>query len=107
VAFADPSSAVECAVAIQRRLKEHRREHGFAPQVRIGLHATKALRTGGGYKGQGVHEAARLGALAQGGEIVVSRETLGDVPRHRLSESREINLKGVSKPIEVVTIDWN
>jgi class 3 adenylate cyclase/tetratricopeptide (TPR) repeat protein len=107
VAFADPNSAVECAVAIQRRLKEHRREHGFAPQVRIGLHATEALRTGGGYKGKGVHEAARLGALAQGGEIVVSRETLGEVPRHRLSESREVNLKGVSKPIEIVTINWN
>jgi class 3 adenylate cyclase len=107
VAFEDSDSAVECAVAIQRRLKDHRREHGFAPQVRIGLHAAEALRTGGGYKGKGVHEAARIGALAQGGEIVVSKGTLGEVSRYRLSQPREVNLKGVPQPVEVVTIAWD
>lgn len=108
VAFGDASSAIECAVAIQRRLRDHRREHGFAPQVRIGLHATEALRSGSSYKGKGVHEAARIAALAQGGEILVSRPSLGNVAlRHALSLPRAVSLKGVSGPIEVVTVDWN
>ena len=38
VAFADGRSALECAIATQRTLDQHRREHGFAPQVRIGVH---------------------------------------------------------------------
>ena len=37
VAFEDPSAAIEAAVGVQRSLAEHRRSHGFAPQVRIGL----------------------------------------------------------------------
>ena len=40
VAFPDAASALASAVEIQRRLVEHRRDHGFAPQVRMGLHAT-------------------------------------------------------------------
>ncbi|MGH2756433.1 MAG: adenylate/guanylate cyclase domain-containing protein, partial [Actinomycetota bacterium] len=108
VAFDDADSAIECSVAIQRRLRDHRREHGFAPQVRIGLHATEALRSGSGYKGKGVHEAARIGALAQAGEVVISRGTLGDTAsRHQLSDPREVTLKGVSQPVEVVTIAWS
>src|SRR5207342_2253348 len=44
VSFWDVASAVSCAREIQRRLAEHRRDHGFAPQVRIGLHAAEATR---------------------------------------------------------------
>ena len=35
VAFTSPASALECAVAVQRALAEHRRAHGFAPFVRM------------------------------------------------------------------------
>ena len=48
VAFPDARNAVDCACAIQRRLAAHRREHGFAPPVRIGVHAAVATRVGGG-----------------------------------------------------------
>ncbi len=41
VAFEDASAAIE--VAVQRSLAEHRRGHGFAPQVRIGLHEAEAF----------------------------------------------------------------
>lgn len=64
IAFGTVQEAVTCAVDIQRTLAEHRRTHGFAPQVRIGLHATSALRRGKGFSGKGVHLAARL--MAQG-----------------------------------------
>jgi len=105
VAFAEPTDALECAVAVQRSLADHRREHGFAPQVRIGLHAAEAARQGAGYKGRGVHEAARIGALADGGEIVASRETV-DGGRYVLSEPRAEELKGFEEPVELVTVAW-
>lgn len=107
VGFKDVLASVDCAVAIQRTLAEHRRAHGFAPQVRIGLHGAEAVRRGLDYGGKGVHEAARISALAGPGEILVSRESLSDQPsRYRVSEAREVILKGISEPIVVVSIDW-
>lgn len=47
VAFAASESALDCACSIQRSLRDHRRDHGFAPRVRIGIHATEATDRGG------------------------------------------------------------
>ncbi len=107
IAFADPPSAIECAVAIQRRLAEQRRTQGFAPEVRIGLHAAEASRRGAEYKGKGVHEAARISSLADGGEILASAATVSQGPiRFPVSEPRSAELKGVPEPVDVVSIDW-
>jgi class 3 adenylate cyclase len=76
VAFPDATSAVACAVAIQRSLAEHRRTHGFAPQVRIGLHAGDVVKKGADYRGRGVHVASRVAALAGAAEIVATEETV-------------------------------
>ena len=107
VAFEDPASAVACAVAIQRRLAEHRREHGFAPQVRIGVHAADVSRHGAAYKGRGVHAAARIAGLAEGGEILASAATSAAVPAATASEPRSVELKGIAGPVEIVVIDWH
>jgi class 3 adenylate cyclase len=76
VAFQSPAAAVRCAVAVQSGLAAHRRTAGFAPQVRIGIHAQEALEGDDGYRGHGVHVAARVGAEAAAGEILVSAGTL-------------------------------
>ena len=106
VAFDDATDAMECAVQIQRRLGEHRKEHGFAPQVRIGLHRAEATRKGQDYGGRGVHTAARIGALAQGGEILATTQVIESGSRHRfpVSDRRTVVLKGVSEPAEVVSV---
>ncbi len=107
VAFESPQSAIEAAVAVQRALAEQRRTHGFAPPVRIGLHQAEAAVRGMDYAGKGVHEAARIGALAEGGEILASAQTAGSgAARFAVSEPRSARLKGVSQPIEVVRVDW-
>jgi class 3 adenylate cyclase len=106
VAFADASAAIACAVEIQRRLAQHRRDHGFAPQVRVGLHATEAEADGANYKGRGVHEAARISAVAQGGEIVASRATVAGARSIAVSEVGEVKLKGIERPVELVALDW-
>ncbi len=107
VAFESASAAIDCAVAIQRALADHRKTHGFSPQLRIGLHATEAARSGGGFRGKGVHQAARIASMAEGGEILVSRTALEtEISRYPTSEAKMMNLKGISEPIEVSTIDW-
>ncbi|MGH2813158.1 MAG: adenylate/guanylate cyclase domain-containing protein [Actinomycetota bacterium] len=107
VAFEKSQQAIESAVAIQKKLAEHRRSHGFAPQVRIGIHETQATVKGLDYGGKGVHEAARIGALAEGGEILSSRSTLASAScRYPMGESRSVTLKGIKEPVEVATIAW-
>ena len=86
--FESARAAVEAAVAIQRALAAEI----VAPDVRIGAHAGGAFRTdseSSDYGGQGVHVAARVGAAAGAGEILVSAETLDGVSTaFRLSAPR-------------------
>jgi adenylate cyclase len=107
VGFDSPEAAVACAVAIQRRLADHRKQHGFAPQVRIGLHASGAAQVEKNFRGKGVHEAARIAGLADGGEIVASRATVGTGSQYPVTEPRTVTLKGLSEPVEVVSIAWH
>jgi class 3 adenylate cyclase len=108
VAFDDARESLDCAVEIQRRLAEHRREHGFAPWVRIGIHTAEATRQGDDYTGGGVHTAARIGDLGDKEEIVISAEALEAVGEISLpmSEARSVTLKGVADPVTVHTLDW-
>jgi class 3 adenylate cyclase len=105
VGFDSPDAALACAVAIQRTLLEHRQKHGFAPQVRIGVHASGATQVGRNFRGMGVHEAARIAATAEGGQILASRDTATGA-RYPASEPRSVLLKGISEPVEVVEVMW-
>ena len=106
VAFPDARAALGCAATIQRTLADHRRDHGFAPQVRVGVHAAEATRAGGDYEGAGVHAAARIAALAEGGEVLASVETVEGSGNAIAGEPREVSLKGLAKPARVVAVDW-
>jgi len=107
VAFDDSRSALACAVAVQRALAEHRRAHGFALLVRIGVHCAEATRRGQDYSGGEVHKAARIAALAEGGEILASVDTVADASgEFKASEPREVSVKGVTEPVAVTRIDW-
>ena len=108
LAFADADQAIEGAVSIQRRLAEQRRAHGFALAVRIGIHGAEVNRVGLDYTGSGVNQASRVGAIADGGEILVSASTLAGA-MHEFTERarRTVELKGLSAPVEVVSIDWS
>jgi class 3 adenylate cyclase len=105
VGFDSPEEALACAVAIQRKLADHRKNAGFAPQIRIGVHAAGATQVGRNFTGKGVHEASRISALAEGGEILASKETAGD-SRFPLSDAREVTVRGISEPIMIVNVDW-
>ena len=107
LAFGDASRAIEAMVALQRRLAAYREREGFAPTVRIGVHAAEASRSGNDYVGTGVSLAARIGAAANGSEILVSRATLEAAPRSfKVTEERTLELKGIAAPTDVVSIGW-
>ncbi len=108
VAFEAARDAVEAAVAIQRRLLSHRRDNGFAPWVRIGLHTAEVSRVTANYRGVGVHLAARVSALAGREEVFASAATLeaaGSLP-YPISDRRSAMLKGLKEAVEVVSIGW-
>jgi len=105
--FADAGAAVGCAVAIQRRLADHRRRHGFAPQVRIGVHTAEATSNADDYSGLGVHEAARVGAIAEGAEILATEATAAAAGSSiTTKDPRDVMLKGLPDPLRVVSIEW-
>ncbi|HSO28653.1 MAG TPA: adenylate/guanylate cyclase domain-containing protein, partial [Candidatus Sulfomarinibacteraceae bacterium] len=101
VAFDAARRGVECAIAIQRALRDHRAATGFAISVRIGLHAAEANQRGDDYSGMGVHVAARVAALAGGGEILATAEALTETGDLATSQPRDAAVKGVSAPVSV------
>jgi class 3 adenylate cyclase len=107
VAFDDPAAAIGCAVAIQRALAENRRSSGYAPEVRIGVHAADATQHAAGYRGKGVHAAARLGGAAGASEILATRETVElNELQIRWVPRGDLQPKGFAQPVEVVSVDW-
>jgi class 3 adenylate cyclase len=106
-AFDNPKAAIDAAVAIQRALDAEI----VAPDVRIGAHTGGAFYTDADfsdYGGQGVYVAARIGAAAGAGEILVSRETLDGVgTAFRISPPRAEVLQGFEQPVELVSVDWH
>jgi class 3 adenylate cyclase len=103
--FDSPDDALACAVSIQRTLANQRKEHGFAPRVRIGIHLADATQVGQNYRGKGVHQASRIAGAAAASEILASRETV-EQTSHRASAPRSVELKGIAEPVEVVSVEW-
>jgi class 3 adenylate cyclase len=105
VVFDAAGDAIECAVTIQRRLSAHRRLHGYAPQVRIGIHAGEVQVENGTVRGAAVHRAARLCAAARGDSIVASREAL-EASGRPLAGLQEFALKGIKEKVAAAEVAW-
>ena len=91
--FQRASAAVECAAAIQVSLSEIDWGSGPAISVRIGLHLGEAEERDGNYFGPPVNQAARVMAVAHGGQCVLTdgvRDAAGitatDLGRHTLRD---------------------
>jgi len=107
VAFRQPDDGISCAAAIQRALARHRTEHGFAPTVRIGLHAGEANARDDDYFGAAVTRAARISAAADGDEILVSADLLAScAPGVPVAGERTLDLKGIAEPVAAVLVEW-
>ena len=92
VAFAQPGDALAAAADAQRSLAKG------PVRVRMGLHTGRPVLTDEGYVGMDVHLGARIAAAGHGGQVVVSRTTVGalggaesmsDLGEHRLKDIAE------------------
>jgi class 3 adenylate cyclase len=96
----DPGDAVVLGLRIAHDLLT---EHG-APAVRVGLHHGPAVERNADYFGASVNLAARVSALASGGEVLLTGETAALAPDLEgvLYESRGRQaLRNVAEPIEI------
>lgn len=75
VAFAGATDAVQCALDVCRSLAAHPWPQGAEVRVRIGIHTGQASSSEMGYAGLSVHRAARICAVAKGGQVLVSQAT--------------------------------
>jgi len=106
VSFDTPEDALGCATQIQRVLRRHRKEAGFSPHVRIGIHLGPVLQSQEGLLGRQVHVAARVASAGEGDEILVSLETMERVSGFDFERHREITVKGISEPLMVGSLAW-
>ena len=105
VIFEAAAEAIDCAITVQRRLANHRRVHGYAPQVRIGIHSGEVQVSDSSVRGAAVHRAARLCAAALGDTIVVSREAL-EASGRPLGGLHDFALKGIKEPVAAAEVSW-
>ncbi len=73
--FSSAQAAVSAAAKILRALDAHPWPDDVSVRVRMGLHTGEGLLVGDNYGGLDVHRAARIAAVAHGGQIVVSAST--------------------------------
>ena len=88
--FASPRACVDAAIEMQRALVSHPWPAGERVRVRMGIHSGEAAETAAGLAGLEVHRAARIAAVAHGGQVVVSAAAAGllrdSLPAGRLAE---------------------
>jgi adenylate cyclase len=89
VVGADPTALVDWAVGFQEL------NVGRRPAPRIGVHAGDTLYRDGDYYGRAVNLAARVGARAAGGEVLVTQPVVEAAGPHLVFEPiGEVKLKG-------------
>jgi class 3 adenylate cyclase len=110
LAFASARSAINCAIAIQRELAAFREQNPEQPlHVRIGLHAGEVIRDRDDFFGKNVILAARIGARATGGEVLVSsllRQLVASSGDFEFGPEAKIALKGLTGQYRVAEVLW-
>ncbi len=111
LAFPGADAAIESLIDFQQRASldnaTRAREHQL--RVRIGAHWGPVLTDGTTVTGDSVNLCARVAASARSGEMRITSDLYHELaPKHRL-HSRPLglaHLKGVSREVELLALDW-
>jgi DNA-binding NarL/FixJ family response regulator/class 3 adenylate cyclase len=104
--FADPIAGVAAAIAVQSGIRAASWGEAGPPRVRVALHTAANDERDGDYYGPEVNRAARLMAIAQGGQVLLSQTTAVLVrrvlaPDVSLRDLGEVTLKDLPQPEHV------
>jgi len=109
--FSSPTACVTAVIEMQRALEVRAWPGGEHVRVRMGVHTGQAATTAtGGLVGLDVHRAARVGAIAYGGQVLLS-ETAAALVRDSLplgAALRDLGaqrLKDLGRPERIFQLD--
>ncbi len=112
VVFSTPELALGASVDIQRALsakrQRSRRLRRTPIRVRIGMHTGTAIEKEGDFFGRNVAMAARVAAMADGGEILVSTdiaERLADSRQFAFVEEDTVEFKGLPGEHQLFSVE--
>ena len=109
VVFAEAPAAIHAAVDAQRAVLAEPWPDDAPIRVRMGLHSGGAEKTGESFVGLNVNRAARIAAVAHGGQILVSgltRDLLADEPIEGvdLRDLGDHRLKDLTAPVRLFQV---
>jgi class 3 adenylate cyclase len=109
ISFGSVTSAVDCAIALQRALAARNEGADEALHVRIGLNAGEPIEEEGDLFGSSVIMASRIAAQADAGEILIAEPV-----RHLLAgksyvyaDRGETMLKGFEDAVRLYEVRWS
>jgi class 3 adenylate cyclase/tetratricopeptide (TPR) repeat protein len=108
-AFESATASVECALAIQQSVDRHNRRSAERLETRVGVSAGDVVIDRGDYYGIPAIEAARLCAVAEGGQILVAesvRIMVSGRDEHTFTRVGDLNLKGLDAPVATWEVPW-
>lgn len=105
LAFPSARKGVECAMAVQRQVGEL----DGPIRVRMGLHTGEPVRHADDFYGRDVAYAARIGAAAIGGEILISglvKSLVEPSGAFIFDGPRDLELKGFDGMQSIWAVRW-
>ena len=104
--FSSPRACVAAVLEMQQALQRHAWPAGEQVRVRMGVHSGEAKRTAAGLVGLEVHRAARVAAVACGGQVLVSETAAALVrdwlpPGAALTDLGSHRLKDLGRPEQI------
>jgi predicted ATPase/class 3 adenylate cyclase/DNA-binding CsgD family transcriptional regulator/tetratricopeptide (TPR) repeat protein len=94
--FSSPRGCMAAVLGMQQAFEAHAWPGGVRVRVRMGVHCVEAARTAAGLVGLEVHQAARVAAVAYGGQVLVS-ETAAALVRDWLPPGAALTDLGVHR----------
>lgn len=108
-AFESASDAVSCAVAMQQTLHARNETSDAQLLIRVGISSGDVDAVENDYFGRPVVEAARLCAVATGGQILIAelaRLLVGARGGHQFASVGALELKGLDDPVASYAVQW-